>query len=135
MKEAQIVGQVTARKDGVAKVTGKLPYASDINIPGMMYGVILRSPYAHAEIVSVDTSQAEAMGAVCLTYDDINPIMYNERSVSVPNATYRDRTVLPNKARHFGEPLIAVAAETEEDAYRAMKAIKVEYKVLPVRRI
>ena len=131
MKGAQIVGQVTARKDGVAKVTGQLPYASDINIPGMMYGVVLRSPYAHAEIVSIDTSEAEAMGAVCLTYEDINPILYNERSVSVPDATFRDRTVLPKKARHFGEPIAAVAAETEEEAYKAMKALKVEYKVLP----
>ncbi|MEL7563628.1 MAG: xanthine dehydrogenase family protein molybdopterin-binding subunit [Dehalobacterium sp.] len=131
MKEAQIVGQVTARKDGVAKVTGQLPYASDINIPGMMHGVVLRSPYAHAEIISIDTSEAEAMGAVCLTYEDINPILYNERSVSVPNSTFRDRTVLPKKARHFGEPIAAVAAETEEEAYKALKTIKVEYKVLP----
>jgi len=131
MKEAQIVGQVTSRKDGVAKVTGQLPYASDINIPGMMHGVVLRSPYAHAEIISIDTSEAEAMGAVCLTYEDINPILYNERSVSVPNSTYRDRTVLPKKARHFGEPIAAVAADTEEEAYKALKTIKVEYKVLP----
>jgi xanthine dehydrogenase molybdenum-binding subunit len=131
MKTARIVGQVTARKDGVAKVTGQLPYASDINIPGMMHAVLLRSPYAHAEILSIDTSEAEAMGAVCLTYKDINPILYNERSVSVPNATYRDRTVLPKKARHFGEPIAAVAAETEEEAYRALQKIKVEYKVLP----
>lgn len=131
MKEAQIVGQVTSRKDGIAKVTGQLPYASDINIPGMMHGVVLRSPYAHAEIISIDTSEAEAMGAVCLTYEDINPVLYNERSVSVPDATFRDRTVLPKKARHFGEPIAAVAADTEEEAYKALKKLKVEYKVLP----
>lgn len=131
MKDAQIVGRVTSRKDGIAKVTGQLPYASDINIPGMMHGVVLRSPYAHAEIISIDTSEAEAMGAVCLTYEDINPILYNERSVSVPNSTFRDRTVLPKKARHFGEPIAAVAADTEEEAYKAMHALKVEYKVLP----
>jgi len=129
--EAHYVGQVTARKDGISKVTGAQQYPSDISLPGMMYGVVLRSVHPHAEIVSIDTSEAEAMGAVCLTYDDINPVVYNERSVSVPTATYRDRTVLPNKARHVGEPIAAVAAESEEAAVMAMEKIKVEYKVLP----
>jgi xanthine dehydrogenase molybdenum-binding subunit len=131
MKTARIVGNKTPRKDGIAKVTGQMQYASDINVPGMMHAVLLRSPYAHAEILSVDTSQAEAMGAVCLTYKDINPVLYNERSVSVPTATYRDRTVLPQKARHYGEPLVAVAADTLAEAYQALQTIKVEYKVLP----
>ncbi|MDR1619751.1 MAG: xanthine dehydrogenase family protein molybdopterin-binding subunit [Clostridiales bacterium] len=124
------IGKNTPRSDGFAKVTGTMQYTSDIIIPGMMYGALLRSPHPHAEIISVDTSAAEAMGAVCLTYKDINPVVYNERSVSIPAATYRDRTVLPNKARHFGEPLIAVAADTEELAFKAVKAIKVDYKVL-----
>ncbi len=126
-----VISKDTPRSDGRAKVTGSMEYPSDVIIPGMMYGVMLRSPYPHAEIVSIDTSEAEAMGAVCLTYDDINPIIYNERSVSVPKATYRDRTVLPNKARHVGEPIAAVAADTEELAYKALKALKVEYNVLP----
>ncbi|MCR4962801.1 MAG: xanthine dehydrogenase family protein molybdopterin-binding subunit [Firmicutes bacterium] len=125
-----VIGKNTPRIDGPAKVSGKQKYASDIIIPGMMYAVTLRSPYPHAEIVSIDTSEAEAMGAVCLTYEDINPVLYNERSVSVPAATYRDRTVLPKKARHVGEPIAAVAADTEELAYKAMKTLKVEYKVL-----
>ncbi len=125
-----VIGKNTPRIDGPAKVSGKQQYASDIIIPGMMYAVTLRSPYPHAEILSIDTSEAEAMGAVCLTYEDIIPVIYNERSVSVPAATYRDRTVLPKKARHIGEPIAAVAADTEELAYKAMQALKVEYKVL-----
>ncbi|MDR0840663.1 MAG: xanthine dehydrogenase family protein molybdopterin-binding subunit [Christensenellaceae bacterium] len=125
-----VIGKNIPRSDGHAKVTGTMVYPSDVIIPGMMYGAVLRSPHPHAEIVSVDTSEAERMGAVCLTYADINPIMYNERSVSIPAATYRDRTVLPSKARHFGEPLMAVAADTEELAHKAVKAIKIEYKVL-----
>lgn len=126
-----VIGQNTPRGDGYAKVTGTMQYPSDIIIPGMLYGAVLRSPHPHAEIVSIDTSAAEAMGAVCLTYDDINPVIYNERSVSVPASTYRDRTVLPQKARHVGEPIAAVAAETEELAYKALAALKVEYKILP----
>lgn len=124
------IGVDIPRSDGYAKVTGKQLYSSDIILPGMMYGALLRSPHPHAEIVSIDTSEAEAMGAVCLTYDDINPVMYNERSVSVPDATYRDRTVLPKKARHYGEPIAAVAADTEELAYKALRALKVTYNVL-----
>ena len=71
-------------------------------LPNMMHAMVLRSQHPHAEIISIDTREAEAMGAVCLTYADINPVIYNERSVSVPSHTYRDRTVLPAKARHFG---------------------------------
>lgn len=125
-----IIGHETGRLDGPAKVTGKMQYPSDINLPGMLYAAVLRSPYPHAEIVSVDKTEAEAMGAVVLTYEDINPVLYNERSVSVPASTYEDRTVLPKKARHFGEPIVAVAADTEELAQKAMKSLKVTYNVL-----
>ncbi|MEG1524995.1 MAG: xanthine dehydrogenase family protein molybdopterin-binding subunit [Clostridia bacterium] len=130
-KYKSVIGQNTPRSDGFAKATGTMQYPSDVIIPGMLYGAVLRSPHAHAEIVSIDTSEAEAMGAVCLTFDDINPIYYNERSVSVPDATYRDRFVLPKKARHVGEPIAAVAAETEELAFQALKTLKVEYRILP----
>lgn len=125
-----VIGEITPRSDGPAKVSGTMQYPSDIILPGMMYGAVLRSPHPHAEIVSIDTSEAEKLGAVCLTYKDISPVMYNERSVSIPAATYRDRTVLPKKARHYGEPIAAVAADTEEMAYKAVKALKVEYNVL-----
>jgi xanthine dehydrogenase molybdenum-binding subunit len=132
MEEKRVIGINTPRKDGVAKVTGAMEYSSDVILPNMLYGALVRSPHAHAEIVSIDTSEAEAMGAVVLTRDDIHPLVYNERSVSIPAATYRDRTVLPlDKARHFGEPLCAVAAKTEELAHKAAAAIKITYNVLP----
>ncbi|NLF79758.1 MAG: xanthine dehydrogenase family protein molybdopterin-binding subunit [Clostridia bacterium] len=129
-----VIGTDVARLDGIAKLTGKQQYTGDILIPGMMHAVLLRSPHPHAEIIKIDTSEAEKMGAVCLTYDDIlingQAVVYNERSVSVPAATYRDRTILPNKARHLYEPIAAVAADTEELAYKALQAVKVEYRVL-----
>ncbi len=126
-----MIGKNTHRWDGPAKVSGTMEYPSDVYVPGMLYGAVLYSPYAHANIVSVDTSEAEAMGAVCLTYEDVPKTVYNERSVSTPAGTYRDRIILPNKARHVGEPLMAVAAPTEELAYKALHALKVEYEVLP----
>src|SRR5664279_5741072 len=89
------VGAVTRRKDGLAKVTGTETYASDMELPSMLHARVLRSPYPHARVVSIDTSAAERMGAVCITPDDVTDIRYNERQVSVPVKTYRDRTVLP----------------------------------------
>ncbi|MDD2568609.1 MAG: xanthine dehydrogenase family protein molybdopterin-binding subunit [Clostridia bacterium] len=132
MVEKRIVGTETPRLDGVAKVTGAQMYSSDVHLPNMMCGVIMRSPHPHAKIISIDTSAAEAMGAICLTRDDVSTYMYNERLVSVPSATYRDRTLLPiERVRHVGEPVMAVAHETEELAYKAMQLVKVEYEVLP----
>ena len=54
------VGHRPIRHDGVDKVTGKAMYGADISLPGMLYGAMLRSPHAHARIVSIDTSRAEA---------------------------------------------------------------------------
>jgi xanthine dehydrogenase molybdenum-binding subunit len=126
-----IVAKTTPRKDAETKVRGLEKYTGDISLPGMLYAVTLRSPYPHAEILSIDTSEAETMGAICLTPDDVPEVLYNERGVSVPAKTFRDRRVLPKKARHFGEAIAAVAAETEELAWKALKSLKVEYRVLP----
>ncbi len=125
------IGRNTRRWDGPAKVSGTMLYPSDVFVPGMLHAAVLYSPHAHAKIVSVDTSEAEKMGAVCLTYKDIPKTVYNERSVSTPAGTYRDRTILPDRARHVGEPLMAVAAPTEELAFKALRALKVEYEILP----
>ena len=127
----QVIGKVLPRKDGVAKVCGKEPFASDIVVPHMLYAVTLRSNHAHAEIIKMDTSEAEDMGAICITPNEVSDFTYNERTVSIPEKTYCDRKVLPRRVRHVGEAIAAVAAETEELAFRAMQAIKVEYNILP----
>ncbi len=130
--ELKSIGDASWRKDGVAKVTGSEKYAPDISVERMWYGRVLRSPHAHARIVSVDTSAAEALGAVCLTYADVPHMRYNERIVSTPPCLYRDRTVVADKARHVGEALVGVAAPTEELAERALRAIRIEYEPLQV---
>ncbi|MDR1619735.1 MAG: molybdopterin-dependent oxidoreductase, partial [Clostridiales bacterium] len=132
MQAKQIVGTDTPRLDGFAKVSGTQQFSSDISYPNMLWGVVVRSPYAHAKIVRIDTSEAENMGAVVLTNKDTNPCLYNERSVSVPNATYRDRQLLPaDKVRHFGEPVLAVAHETEALAHKAARLVRIAYEELP----
>ena len=130
--ELHIVGKVTPRKDGVARVTGQEQYSINVNLPRMLHGRILSSPYAHARIKAMDTSQAEAMGAVVITCEDIPHVCYNERIITVPWRLHRDHYVLADKVRRMGEAVAAVAAETEELAEKAVRAIKVEYEVLPV---
>jgi xanthine dehydrogenase molybdenum-binding subunit len=130
-KKFSAIGHITRRKDGCAKVTGREVYSSDVSLPNMLHARVLRSPYPHAKIVSIDTSKAEKMGAVCITYAEIPKIKYNERQVSIPEKTYRDRTVLPDKARHVGEGIAAVAAKSETLAEKALNGIIVEYEQLP----
>jgi len=125
------VGQVTRRKDGLSKVTGREIYSSDVSLPNMLHARVLRSPYPHAKIVSIDTTKAEKMGAVCITPADVPMIRYNERQVSIPEKTYCDRTVLPDKVRHVGEGIAAVAAKTEALNKKALKQITVKYEQLP----
>ena len=130
--EFNIVGHATRRKDGVARVTGQEQYTTDVSLPRMLHGRIVSSPYAHARIVRVDTSAAEALGAVCLTFDDVPKIRYNERIITVPWALHKDHYVLSDKVRRMGEAVAAVAAETEALAEQAARAVVVEYEPLPV---
>jgi len=132
MKETPFstVGRVTRRKDGVAKVTGREVYSSDVFLPNMLHARIVRSPHAHARILSMDTSTVEKMGGVCITPEEVSRVRYNERQVSIPEKTYRDRTVLPDRARHVGEGIAAVAAPTEALAEKMVHLIEVKYEPL-----
>src|SRR5512139_3363194 len=125
------IGKQSIRKDGMAKVIGQEAYTSDIVLPRMLHARVLRSPFPHAAIKSIDTSAAEEAGAICLTFKDIPKIKYNERLVSIPRSTYKDRFVLAEKACHVGEAVAAVAAETEELAEKALNLIQVEYEPCP----
>ena len=131
-RKFRVLGKVAPRKDGVARVTGREQYSVDVSLPHMLYGRVLSSPYAHARIKSIDTSAAEAMGAVVITFDDIPKVRYNERIITIPPVLHKDHYVLADKVRRMGEAVAAVAAETEALAEKAVRAIEVEYEVLPV---
>ncbi|MCZ6452030.1 MAG: xanthine dehydrogenase family protein molybdopterin-binding subunit [Deltaproteobacteria bacterium] len=126
MKQRQLryVGQNIPRVDGVDKVTGKAKFTGDLVIPGMLFGKILRSPYPHARIASIDASEAEAFPGVSsvLTSADISDTdpYYNGRPI-----------IAIQNARYVGEPVAAVAAEDEETAEEALSLIKVDYEELP----
>ncbi|WP_405662553.1 xanthine dehydrogenase family protein molybdopterin-binding subunit [Streptomyces sp. RK9] len=122
------VGESTLRPDGTLKVTGEFAYSSDMWHEEMLWGQALRSTVAHAEIVSIDTSEALALSGVyaVLTADDL-PAAKNY------GMEYQDTPVLAyGKVRHHGEPIALVAADHPETARRAAAKIKIEYRELPV---
>ncbi|MEU9998526.1 xanthine dehydrogenase subunit D [Streptomyces sp. NPDC050848] len=123
------IGESTLRPDGTLKVTGEFAYSSDMWHEDMLWGQTLRSTVAHAEIVSIDTSEALAMSGVyaVLTYDDLPaPMKYY-------GMEFNDTPVLAHgKVRHHGEPVALVAADHPETARRAAAKIRIEYKELPV---
>ncbi len=130
-KKYNYVGKDFPRKEGRARVTGREVYPSDIMLPGMLYGKILRSPHPHARIRSIDSSAAQALGAVVLCPGDTPKQFFNVRQVSVPRSTYKDWQILSDHVRQVGDPYAAVAAESEELAEKAAEAVKVEWEILP----
>lgn len=124
----RFIGRRIPRRDAEAKVTGSIRYTSDLEVPGMLYGRIVRSPYAFADIKRIDISEAVKMGAVVITPDDVPQAPYNPRLVSIDEVTFKDTYVLTFKPRYLGEPVAAVAASNEEQAQRAAEAIKLEFE-------
>jgi len=123
--EFKSVGTRPNRPDGVDKVTGRARFGADFSAPGQLVGLVLRSPHAHAKIKSIDTSAAEALPGVkaVITYKDI------------PEQAGCDKDVLVNimargTALYDGHAVAAVAATDAAVARKALKLIKVEYKVL-----
>ncbi len=126
-KQFAIIGERLRKVDGVGRVTGAAVYADDIALPGMLHGKILRSPHAHARILSVDVTEAESLPGVhgVVTGRDM-PTPY----CIIPWT--RDETALcVDRVRFIGDAVAAVAAVDEETALRALDRIRVEYEVLP----
>ncbi|MCW5253115.1 xanthine dehydrogenase family protein molybdopterin-binding subunit [Streptomyces sp. SHP 1-2] len=123
------VGESVLRPDGVLKVTGEFAYASDLWHEDMLWGQILRSTSAHAEILAIDVSAALALPGVhaVMTHDDL-PTAVRHYGLEI-----RDTPVLAHgRVRHHGEPVAIVAADHPETARRAAARIRVEYRELPV---
>ena len=128
MEGFKFIGKRIPRKDAEAKVTGTLKYTYDLEVPGMLIGRIVRSPYAFADIKKIDVSKAVKMGAVVLTPSDVPQKPYNPRLVSIHEVTYKDTYILTTRPRYLGEPIAAVAAPSEELAQRAAESITVEFE-------
>jgi CO/xanthine dehydrogenase Mo-binding subunit len=124
----RVAGKETRRVDGIEKVTGKALYTGDLQLPGMGYAKILRSPVAHARIVKVDASKVRELTGVIatLTRDDIKEFNYKY------GATYKDQSIVAvDNVRYVGDPVAAVLAEDPVLAEDALNLIDVEYDELP----
>ena len=123
---SKYVGVSVPRVDGVKKVTGAAKYVGDMKWPRMLYAKCVKSPYAHAKIVSIDVSAAKALKGV---HDVITGDYYTKRG----GLYLEDKNFLAvNTVKFYGEPVVAVAAETPEIAEEACELVKVEYEPLPV---
>ena len=129
--ERQIIGTNVERIDGPFKVSGKAKYSHDRNFPGLLHAKLLRSPHAHARIVSIDTSKAEALPGVIrvVTGADVQ-----EHAAPLPSfgaGPIVQDLIAIEKVRHFGEAVAAVVAENRYVAEDACDLIEVEYELLP----
>ena len=122
-----IVNHSIPRRDGRVKVTGKAQFVADLRLIGMAYAKVLRSPFAHAKIISIDKAKAEAHpGVYCVVtgydLDGLNP--YFGHAV-------KDHPLLAiDKVRYAGEPVAAVVAIDERTAFEALEFIDVKYEEL-----
>jgi CO/xanthine dehydrogenase Mo-binding subunit len=126
---ASTVGRRVERADGRLKLAGQAEFTGDISVPRMLYGAVLRSPVAHANVLALDISAAEKLDGVVavLTGGDLADIdpFYGH--------ALRDRPIVAiDRVRFAGEPVAVVAAETQAAADLAVTLIDVEYGELPV---
>ena len=137
-KRYNVVGTRPARHDGYDKVTGAARFGADLNLPGMLHGKILRSPHAHARILSIDTSKAEALpGVMAVATAQDFPIVRQRPDIDFENAQSNPRIIAENiladrKVLYRGHAVAAVAATNPHVAEEALSLIEVDYEVLPV---
>ena len=135
-KEYKVIGTRPIRHDGVDKVTGRALYGADFQITGLLHGRVLRSPHAHARIVAIDTSRAEAFPGVkgVVTAKDLPTAEdkianLGEGPVNLKHLC--DNILASDKVLYKGHAVAAVAATNPHIAEEACELIDVEYEVLP----
>ncbi len=126
----RVVGADLRRTDAAEKVSGRTIYSTDIAFPGMLHAKALRSPHAHARIVSIDASAARAAPGVhaVLTREDVPAHLFAAFGYFIKDQPI----VVADRVRHVGDTVALVAAESEEQAVSALAMIRVEYEALPV---
>jgi CO/xanthine dehydrogenase Mo-binding subunit len=126
MPDDTVLGQSYARVDAVDKVTGRVQYASDVYLPGMLMGKVLTSTRPHARILRIDTARAEKLPGVraVITGQEVPDVRFG-------NGAVKDRRIFArDKVRYIGEPVAAVAAVDELTALEALDLIEVTYEDL-----
>lgn len=136
MEAMRVVGSSVPKLDAREKVTGSARYTGDLEVPGALRARLLRSPYAHARIVSIDSRQAEALPGVVtvLTCANAPAIRFTngEWDATGHSPLPPDQVLFPDRVRYAGEPVAMVVAVDDDVAQRALECIEVEYDLLPV---
>jgi aerobic carbon-monoxide dehydrogenase large subunit len=147
-KAAGGIGEPVRRKEDFRLLTGKGRYHDDFSLPGQAYAAIVRSPHAHARIVSIETAAARAMPGVLAVLcgadyaaDGLGPIPHAPRLMQAPDLTPRLRGRAPVMTPHYpmptervrfvGEPVAMVVAKTHEQAKDAAERVEIAYEALP----
>lgn len=134
---SRYVGQDIPRNDGFDKATGRGLFTFDVHLPRMVCAKVLRSPYAHARVLSIDTSEAEALPgvrAVC-TFENTTQKRWNGAApmfiTPLPHEPVLDQVIFTDEPKYIGDEVAAVAADTEAIAQQAVDLIKIEWEELP----
>ena len=134
-KTFEVVGTRPIRHDGIDKVTGSAKYGGDIHPSGVLYGYILRSPFAHANIKSINVEAAlriEGVKAVVTHYDLNKRLEGSLKATDSMDLKYlRDNVLASDKVLYKGHAVAAVAAVDPHIAEEAVASIKIEYEILP----
>ena len=126
-----VVGKQVVRIDAIDKITGGAKYAPDLNIRGMLYGALLRSPHPHAKVVGIDATKAKSLpGLRALVTIEELPRVVGYWFLLRSEKKEKDMFLRDNVVRFIGDPVLAVAAEDEETALRAVSMIEVTYEPL-----
>ena len=133
----KVVGQALKRREDPKLITGRGNFLDDIKLHGMTHAAVLRSPYAHARIVSIDTSRAKAHPGVVAVFTgedmmDINPLPCAWQAGRVTNNVNTPRALAVGEVHFAGDPVALVVAEDRYIARDALDLIDVEYEPLPV---
>ncbi len=126
------IKRTMTRQDAFERISGQAAFTRDIALPGMLYGKILTSPYAHARIVKMDTTEAEALTGVrdILKYDD--PAIAKDGGTGADTAAFYSILTLPGTSDFFQHPMgVAVVADSEEICDRALRLIKIQWEEQP----
>ncbi|NMA17280.1 MAG: molybdopterin-dependent oxidoreductase [Clostridiaceae bacterium] len=133
MEEYKVVGKSCSRRDALSLVMGCAKFTDDLNLPGMVYGKILRSPHAHARVASIDKTEAEKVDGVLgiLLPEDVPDVLFNCGSSPPYPAYVKDERILTAKPLYAGDRIAAVAALTPKACEEALAKMAVRYEVLP----
>jgi putative selenate reductase molybdopterin-binding subunit len=129
----RVVGQPDSKVDAIKLAKGNPAFTDDVDLTGTLIAKVLYSPHAHARIVSIDDSAAQALPGVhaVLHHGNVARVRYASGGQSYPNPLPYDQVSFDNKVRYVGDRVAAVAADSEEIALAALDLIDVTYEVLP----